>query len=75
RLDDGEPLVGDRSLADRYDLLLQQEQARYVSARDEAELVMWLAGQCPECVPDGFGEQCDSHYARHDYAVARSCDV
>jgi hypothetical protein len=44
-------------------------------AQVTADLVMWLAGQCPVCVPDGFGVECDSHYAEWDRLIARTADL
>lgn len=75
RIDDGTERPGDRRLAAAYEDYLQHEWLviadREHATREAAE----LAQACTVCVPGGGGPECDSCYAGHDYAVARSADV
>lgn len=75
RLDDGTATAEDRPIADLHDLGLQAVHTRRELANQHAELVAWLAGQCPVCVPDGYGEECDRHYADWDRKIARTVDL
>lgn len=75
RIDDGTATAEDRLITDLHDLGLQAVHARRELVRQHAELVAWLAGQCPVCVPDGFGVECDSHYAAWDQRIARTVDL
>ncbi len=76
RFDDGLPaLPGDTAAMAAYERQCQaahdrREYAAYLDERDG-----WLAGQCGECVEDGYGPPCDEHLIAEDARLMRLADV
>lgn len=58
RIDDGNPLPGDHTLAAQYERHCQQSHHHLQAALDRAEHDAWLAGQCRYCGPDGATGDC-----------------
>lgn len=75
RLDDGIGQPGDEALAETFERYCQQEWDRHLDAIDREERAKWLAGQCGECVSDGFGPPCDEHYIDADHDFTRGQDT
>jgi hypothetical protein len=69
------PLPGDRDLVEALDSWRSVGNYRFERLCEQQRRQAWLAGQCPECEPDAYGPECDSHYVAWDKAIERTCDV
>jgi len=74
RLDEGAGRPGDEALANAYDEYCRQEWLVLEDRRQAEAFLSWLATQCPVCVTDGMGQECDRCFLDHDQAMRRAED-